>query len=112
MDHPRPPDYAQCELCQRHVPRHLITQHHLVPKEKGGKAEHRSPLCKPCHKQIYATFGNADLAKTYPTLEALRQAAELEPFLKWIRRQKPGRNFRTITSHAHPHAKRERRYRR
>jgi 5-methylcytosine-specific restriction endonuclease McrA len=90
------------------VPRGLITLHHLVPREKGGKAEHRTPMCKPCHKQIHATFHNRDLAKDYLTVEKLREAPELQAFLKWIAKQKPDRNFRTITSHSHPGKKRRR----
>ena len=102
-------EWITCELCQRNVPAALITQHHLRPKQKGGKAEHRTPLCKPCHKQVHATFANGDLAKSYADLDSLRQAPELQAFLKWIRKQKPDRNFRTVTSDAHPSAKRRRR---
>ena len=78
-----------CELCGRTVPPHLITLHHLLPKQKGGKADHRVPLCKPCHKQIHAIFANTDLARMYTTLELLRQSPQLQQFLKWIRKQKP-----------------------
>jgi hypothetical protein len=70
-----------CQLCERDVPRHLITQHHLKPVQKGGKAEHRTPLCKPCHKQLHATFSNTDLAQLYDSIEALRRAIPLQPFL-------------------------------
>jgi hypothetical protein len=100
--HARDVDVHRCALCGRLVPEKLITQHHLTPKEKGGKAEHRAPMCKPCHKQVHATFSNADLARGYADLAALRAAPLLQPFLKWIRKQKPDRNFRTVTSHAHP----------
>src|SRR4051812_15016037 len=88
----------RCGLCGRSVPQRLITLHHLKPKQKGGKAEDRTPLCRPCHKQLHATYSNAGLARVCPTLDALRQAPELQPFLKWIRKQKPDRNFRTIMS--------------
>jgi 5-methylcytosine-specific restriction protein A len=101
-------DWSRCELCGRDVPRSLITLHHLTPKEKGGKAEHRTPLCKPCHKQLHATFGNADMARTYASIPALLKAPQLQPFLKWIRKQKPDRNFCTITSRTHPGSKRNR----
>ena len=97
-----------CMLCGRVVPGDLITQHHLKPKQKGGKAEDRVPLCKPCHKQIHATFGNADLARSYADLDLLRGSPQLQPFLKWIRKQKPDRNFRTVTSNAHARSKRQR----
>jgi len=104
-----PPDWQPCSLCERLVPRALITLHHLKPKQRGGKAEHRTPLCKPCHKQLHATYSNKELDKELDSLASLRQAPELQPFLCWIRKQKPDRNFRTITSHVHPHKKRERR---
>jgi hypothetical protein len=101
-------EWSVCSLCERDVPRGMITLHHLTPKQKGGKAEHRTPLCKPCHKQLHATWSNTDLARSYDQLESLRQAPELQPFLKWIRKQKPGRNFKTSTSHSHPRSKRYR----
>ena len=94
--------HLRCELCHRDVPIRLITLHHLKPKQKGGKAEHRTPLCKPCHKQIHATFGNTDLARVYDSLDALRAAPLLQSFLTWIRKQAPGRNFATRRSKAHP----------
>ena len=91
-------DLQSCSLCERQVPSSLITQHHLTPKARGGKAEHKTPLCKPCHKQVHATSSNKELARRYADLEALRNAESLQPFLKWIARQKPDRNFRTIAS--------------
>jgi hypothetical protein len=109
MHPPSHDDSGTCELCQRRVPRGLITLHHLVPKQKGGKADVRVPLCKPCHKQIHATFANNDLAKSYTTLEALQKAPQLAGFLQWIRKQKPDRNFKTVTSNGHPHVGRQRR---
>ena len=100
------PDSEMCDLCRRHVPRRLITQHHVTPKSEGGKHSHKTPLCKPCHKQVHATFSNKELAKLYDDLEALRSAESLQPFLKWIAKQKPDRNFRTVMSNAHPKRKR------
>ena len=97
-----------CPLCDRHVPSWQITLHHLTPKERGGKAEHRTPMCRPCHKQVHALFSNKHLERQYPTIELLRAAPELAPFLKWIRKQKPDRNFRTIQSNAHPDQRRRR----
>ena len=99
-------DTAVCELCRRHVPRRLITQHHVKPRSEGRKHSHKTPLCKPCHKQVHATFSNKELAKLYDDLEALRTAERLQPFLKWIAKQKPDRNFRTVMSNAHPKRKR------
>jgi 5-methylcytosine-specific restriction enzyme A len=89
---------VQCVMCERAVPRELITLHHLRPKQKGGRADDRVPVCRPCHKQIHATFTNTQLLRGYDTIPALRQAEPLQPFLKWIRRQNPHRNFRTRMS--------------
>ena len=99
-------DTATCELCRRRVPRRLITQHHVKPKSEGGKHSHKTPLCKPCHKQVHATFSNKQLARLYDDLEALRSAESLQPFLKWIVKQKPDRNFRTVASNARAKGKR------
>lgn len=96
----------RCSLCQRLVSQEMITLHHLKPREKGGTAEHRTPLCRPCHKQLHAIFSNAELAVLYNTIEALRQATKLQSFLKWIRKQKPGRNFRSCQANDHPRARR------
>lgn len=100
--------WQRCALCGRLVPPEMITLHHLKPREKGGKAEDRTPLCRPCHKQLHAMFSNADLAKAYGSIEALRQAPSLQPFLTWIRKQKADRNFRTHRAASHPESRRRR----
>ena len=100
---------ARCDLCGRYVPNRLITLHHLKPKSRGGTAEHRVPLCKPCHKQIHATFDNRTLDRELADLDRLRQHPLLQPFMKWIVKQAPDRNFRTVTADAHPNGKRRRR---
>ena len=102
-------DWRPCSLCERLIPPDLITLHHLKPRERGGKPEHRTPLCKPCHKQLHATYSNKELERNLDSLELLRQADELQPFLRWIRKQKPDRNFQTLMAHGHPHKHRERR---
>jgi 5-methylcytosine-specific restriction protein A len=101
-------DTQRCELCGRFVPRRLITKHHLTPKEKGGTHGDKSPMCKPCHKMVHATWGNADLAKKFAGIEQLRLAEELQPFLKWVRKQRPDRNFAVAMSNEHPGSKRQR----
>jgi hypothetical protein len=92
---------GQCSLCERRVPREMITLHHLRPREKGGKAEHRTSLCRPCHKQLHAVFSNKALAQSYDSLDRLR-AEPSSSRSSIIRRQKAGRNFRTAMSNNHP----------
>jgi hypothetical protein len=101
-------DAVRCEMCGRLVPRRLITLHHLLPRQKGGKADVRVPTCRPCHKQVHATFDNATLARCFTTVQSLRSAPQLQPFLRWIAKQKPDRNFRVATSNDHPGSKRDR----
>src|SRR5689334_21208471 len=79
------PGSQVCSLCERVVPGHLITLHHLTPKSRGGKAHHRTPLCKPCHKQLHATYSNKELARGLDSVEALRRDERLAEFLVWIR---------------------------
>jgi len=98
----------RCQLCGRLVPAHLITQHHLRPKQKGGTALDRTPLCRPCHKQIHALFSNTQLLRQFNTIEMLRAADPLQSFLKWIRRQPPHRTVRTFMSNRHVHKNRRR----
>jgi len=61
----------------------VVQEHHLRPEERAT-----SPtvmLCRPCHKQIHAVFTNEELRADYDTIDALREAAQLEEYLSWIR---------------------------
>jgi len=100
--------WQSCALCERLVPPAMVTKHHLTPREKGGTADDRTPVCRPCHKQIHAVFGNADLARSYATIAQLRAAPELVTFIKWIQKQQPESNFRTEMSNSHPLQRRRR----
>jgi hypothetical protein len=71
-----------------------LTKHHCLPRQKGGSKEHIELLCHQCHGMVHATYTNATLAEQYPTLDQLRAAPELLPFLRWVRKQSPGRRKR------------------
>jgi hypothetical protein len=43
---------------------------------------------------VHATYTNKTLAALYPTLGRPRLAPELQPFLKWVRKQPPSRRTR------------------
>jgi 5-methylcytosine-specific restriction enzyme A len=83
-----------CALCERPFPRRQLTKHHCLPREKGGDAEHVELICAQCHGMVHATYTNETLAKVYPTIEQLRAAPELGPFLRWVRKQPPSRRKR------------------
>lgn len=72
-----------CALCDRWIPPAQRDLHHLVPKSKGGRQT--APLHRICHRQIHALLTEAELARQYASVEALRQHAELRVFLDWVR---------------------------
>ena len=87
-------EVVECSLCRRGVPRKLVTLHHLLPKSRGGRAEDRVAMCKPCHKQIHATFTNRELEREYSNLDRLRAAGKIAAYMGWIVKQRADRNFR------------------
>jgi hypothetical protein len=88
----------RCALCQR-ATTHL-TRHHLIPR-----IVHRRPrtrrnftrdqrlsvvlLCRACHKQIHSLFTEAELARTYCSIEALAAHPQVARFVGWVARQPP-----------------------
>ncbi|WP_236668596.1 HNH endonuclease [Hymenobacter rubidus] len=76
----------QCGLCERTV--QATSRHHLVPREEGGKYGPTVDLCQPCHSSVHRFLSNRELARQYPTVEALRAAEGLQTYLAWIRKQR------------------------
>lgn len=75
-----------CGLCERAVQH--TSRHHLVPREEGGRHGPVTDLCQPCHSSVHRFLSNRELARRYPSVEALREAAELQQYLAWIRKSK------------------------
>ena len=75
-----------CALCGRPLGAR-VEWHHVVPKSEGGRDT--VPLHPICHRTIHATASNADLARLYPTLEALREQPDMARFLAWIADKPP-----------------------
>lgn len=86
----------QCALCWHEYERNELTKHHTVPKSRGGTET--VLLCKPCHRQVHATFSEKELERSYGTVELLAAAEELQPFLAFIRKRKPTKRVRVSTS--------------
>jgi 5-methylcytosine-specific restriction endonuclease McrA len=72
-----------CALCDRPIPPALRDAHHLIPKSRGGVLT--VDMHRACHKQIHALFTETELARNYPSLEALRAHPEMVRFTKWVR---------------------------
>jgi hypothetical protein len=71
-----------CPLCERPIPPSQQDAHHLVPKSHGGVQT--VVLHRICHRQIHALFTETELARTYPTVQALQQAQEMVRFVRWV----------------------------
>lgn len=76
------PDVTVCELCDRPIPPGLRDAHHLIPKSRGGLVT--VFLHRVCHKQVHAVFTETELARNYPSTQALREHPEMGRFTRWV----------------------------
>ncbi|MQY41795.1 HNH endonuclease [Epibacterium sp. SM1969] len=74
-----------CPLCERPIPAHVPqSQHHLIPRLKGGKGGPTVLLHHICHKEIHASLTETELARDYSTISALRSHPRLAKFINWV----------------------------
>jgi 5-methylcytosine-specific restriction protein A len=76
-----------CGLCGRAFPRDALTRHHTRPRSEGGTSDDIELLCSPCHSMVHTTYTNGTLAGQYASLTQLRQAPELQKYIRWVRKQ-------------------------
>lgn len=88
----------KCELCNREVSQ--LTEHHLVPKERGGKDFPTANLCITCHKQIHALYTNKELAMRLNTIQSLEHDERISKYLRYIRKQPPTKSVTIKKSRA------------
>ena len=82
---------GKCETCGCEAE---LTVHHLVPvvrcknRYRAAKDDpsNRIMICRPCHDQIHACYGESELRDLYPTKELLMEAPEFRKFVEWRRR--------------------------
>src|SRR5262245_2253025 len=88
------PAVIPCGLCGRGFARQGLTKHHCLPKQKGGTHDDVELLCSQCHSMVHVTYSNRTLAWQYASLAELRQAPELENYIRWVRKQPATRRTR------------------
>jgi len=70
-----------CPLCLRPLGRRR-ERHHLIPRLKGGRETvNLHPIC---HRKIHTLFTEAQLARSYATIEQLRADPEIQRFVTWL----------------------------
>ncbi|MFO0959643.1 MAG: hypothetical protein U0800_19780 [Isosphaeraceae bacterium] len=92
------PEEGACALCGRDQP---LTFHHLIPRHVHRKkrfqrmhtrAEMRSRgvmLCRLCHDAVHHLIPDEkELARSYNTLESLREHPGIARHVGWARKQK------------------------
>lgn len=85
-----------CPLCDRVIPPDARqSQHHLIPKLKGGKGGATVLLHQICHNEIHATLTEAELAQRYHSVEALRGHPRLAKFIAWVGKRPAGFHSKT-----------------
>jgi hypothetical protein len=84
-----------CGLCARGFTRSGLTEHHCLPRSRGGTSDHVELICSQCHGMVHATFTNRTLEALYPTLVELRRAPEQTAFIRWARKQPATRRTRS-----------------
>lgn len=75
-----------CPVCGRSmIPGKSVTDHHLIPKLKGGKI--KEPCHQVCHQKIHSVWSESELATTYNTWKIIRESPEMQPFIRWVRKK-------------------------
>ncbi|UDL93177.1 HNH endonuclease [Lichenihabitans sp. PAMC28606] len=95
-----------CPLCDRPIPPEArSSKHHLVPKLKGGAKGSTVLLHQICHSAIHARYTEADLARRFSDIEALKRDPALAEFLAWIKTKPADFHAGTATTRDHRRAR-------
>ncbi len=85
-----------CPLCDRPIPAGARQSlHHLTPKLKGGQGGPVARLHQICHNEIHAALTEAEIARDYATIAALRTHPRIARFIAWVRDRPPQFHART-----------------
>ena len=76
----------------------MESRHHLIPKLKGGARGPIAVLHPICHSKIHTTLSEVELARSYNTVEALKEHPEIKKFVNWVKKRPPGLRARNRRS--------------
>jgi hypothetical protein len=80
-----------CPLCGRPIPSGAPqSDHHLVPRLKGGARGPVVRLHQICHNAIHAAPTEAEIAEGFSDIAALRGDPRLARFAAWVACRPPG----------------------
>lgn len=79
---------GDCPLCGRLLAP-PANRHHLLPLSRGGKGTPTVLLHKICHDKIHSVLTEAELKRSYHTIEALQQQEEIATFIRWVQNKSP-----------------------
>ncbi|MBB5220597.1 hypothetical protein HNP73_000518 [Amaricoccus macauensis] len=83
-------DPPLCPLCGRPIPPGAPqSRHHLVPRLKGGARGETVLLHQICHNAIHAALSEAELARAWTDVAALRAHPRLARFIEWVATRPP-----------------------
>lgn len=72
-----------CPLCGRPIPPGVPqSRHHLIPQLRGGKGGETVLLHQVCHSTIHKVLSEAELARSYNSIDALRAHPDLARFFQ------------------------------
>ena len=90
-------DYATCPLCERDdIPVGYFSDHHLIPKSRGGRHGPTVPICADCHSTVHRFFDNKELEKELNTVESLQAHPVMVKHLAWQKKRPGYRRYKPV----------------
>lgn len=86
----------KCPLCKRD--NYYPSDHHLMPKCRGGTIEDVEVICQGCHQAIHALFSNKELEAEYNSVENLLAHEKFSKTVNFISKQDPQTKIKTNRS--------------
>ena len=78
-----------CPLCSRPAGGEM-TEHHLIPKVRGGKKGPKVLMHRICHDKIHSVFGENELRDRYNTVKEIKAHPMIRKFVRWVAKKDPG----------------------